>query len=103
MKEFVIEDTKTEFNSSIATLVAIRDLLNDCHDYSRLATLNGYNLKALKMWRNSIRRLYIEIRPKIKDEDRLIWVKPTQGDNHVQLITANGQAIRFNEKDVRDM
>ena len=70
MKEFVIEDTKTEFNSSIAVLVAIRDLLNDCHDYSRLATVNGYNLKALKMWRNSIKRLYIEVRPKIKDTDR---------------------------------
>jgi DNA gyrase subunit A len=40
---------------------------------------------------------------KIKPEDRLIWVKPTSGQDEVQLITAGGQAIRFKEKDVRDM
>ncbi|PLX21678.1 DNA gyrase subunit A [Candidatus Parcubacteria bacterium] len=40
---------------------------------------------------------------KIKDEDSLIWAKPTTGKDHVQLITAGGQAIRFKETDVRDM
>ncbi len=40
---------------------------------------------------------------KIKDDDKLIWAKPTCGSDQIQLITANGQAIRFEEKDVRDM
>lgn len=40
---------------------------------------------------------------KIKPEDRLIWAKPTSGTDDIQLITAKGQAIRFNEEDVRDM
>jgi len=40
---------------------------------------------------------------KIKDDDRLIWAKPTSGKDEIQLITANGQAIRFKESDVRDM
>jgi DNA gyrase subunit A len=40
---------------------------------------------------------------KIKDEDRLIWAKPTSGDDDIELITAGGKAIRFKEKDVRDM
>ena len=40
---------------------------------------------------------------KIKDDDKLIWAKPTSGSDHIQLITAHGQAIRFAEKDVRDM
>jgi DNA gyrase subunit A len=40
---------------------------------------------------------------KIKDEDRLIWAKPTSGKDEVILITANGQAIRFKETDVREM
>ncbi len=40
---------------------------------------------------------------KIKDDDKLIWAKPTNGKDQVQLITANGQAIRFKETDVRDM
>ncbi len=40
---------------------------------------------------------------KIKDEDKLIWSKPTSGSDNIQLITAHGQAIRFKEGDVRDM
>jgi len=40
---------------------------------------------------------------KIKEEDKLIWVKPTKDKDQIQLITANGQAIRFKESDVRDM
>ncbi|MCX6795434.1 MAG: DNA gyrase subunit A [Candidatus Falkowbacteria bacterium] len=40
---------------------------------------------------------------KIKEDDRLIWVKPTSGSDHIQLVSANGQAIRFKETDVRDM
>jgi DNA gyrase subunit A len=40
---------------------------------------------------------------KIRDNDRLIWAKPTSGSDHISLITANGQAIRFEENGVRDM
>ncbi len=40
---------------------------------------------------------------KIKEDDSLIWAKPTDGDDHIELVTAQGQAIRFKEKDVRDM
>lgn len=40
---------------------------------------------------------------KIKNNDRLIWCKPTSGSDHISLITAKGQAIRFKEEEVRDM
>ncbi len=40
---------------------------------------------------------------KIKEDDKLIWAKPTSGEDHILLVTAGGQAIRFKEKDVRDM
>jgi len=40
---------------------------------------------------------------KIKEDDKLIWAKPTSGNDHIQLITSGGQAIRFKESDVRDM
>ena len=40
---------------------------------------------------------------KIKEDDKLIWAKPTSGQDHIQLITAGGQAVRFEEKKVRDM
>jgi DNA gyrase subunit A len=40
---------------------------------------------------------------KIKDDDKLIWVKPTSGSDHIHLVSSKGQAIRFKETDVRDM
>lgn len=40
---------------------------------------------------------------KIKDNDRLIWTKPTSGSDQILLISSKGQAIRFKEKDVRSM
>jgi DNA gyrase subunit A len=40
---------------------------------------------------------------KIRPEDRLIWAKPTCGNDDVLLVTAGGQAIRFKEEEVRDM
>ncbi len=40
---------------------------------------------------------------KMRDDDTLIWSKPTSGKDEIQLITAHGQAIRFKETDVRPM
>ncbi len=40
---------------------------------------------------------------KIKTGDELRWVKRSGGDDDVILSTSNGQAIRFDEKDVRSM
>lgn len=37
----------------------------------------------------------------VEEEDRLGWVLPTMGENDLILVTAQGQAIRFNESDVR--
>ncbi len=40
---------------------------------------------------------------KLKDDDRLGWVKQTSGNDEVVLTTSGGNAIRFSEKDVRPM
>jgi DNA gyrase subunit A len=40
---------------------------------------------------------------KLHTNDELRWVKYSGGDDNVILSTANGQAIRFSEKDVRPM
>jgi len=40
---------------------------------------------------------------KIKGDDKLIWAKPTSGTDDIQLITSEGQSIRFAEDDVREM
>jgi DNA gyrase subunit A len=39
----------------------------------------------------------------LDDGDELKWIRMTTGDNEVVISTALGQAIRFNEKDVRPM
>jgi DNA gyrase subunit A len=39
----------------------------------------------------------------LDDGDQLQWIRMTSGDNEVLISTAQGQAIRFHEKDVRPM
>ncbi len=39
----------------------------------------------------------------LDDDDRLGWVKLTRGHNEVIIVSRQGQAIRFNENDVRAM
>ena len=70
--------------------------------YLFFATKKGLVKKVdLELFKNIRRGGLIAI--KIKDDDRLTWVKPTSGSDHIQLVTAKGQAIRFKETDVRDM
>ncbi len=39
----------------------------------------------------------------LDDNDELAWVRMTNGDSDVVLVSNNGQAIRFTESDVRPM
>jgi DNA gyrase subunit A len=38
---------------------------------------------------------------KLLDDDELVAVKPTRGDDHLILVSSEGKAIRFRESDVR--
>jgi len=40
---------------------------------------------------------------KLREDDLLKWVKPTDGNFEITLITKQGQSIRFKETDVRSM
>ncbi|MEK7681147.1 MAG: DNA gyrase subunit A [Patescibacteria group bacterium] len=40
---------------------------------------------------------------KLKPNDNLEWVKPSNGTDEITIVTKLGQAIRFKERDVRDM
>ena len=40
---------------------------------------------------------------KLKDNDALEWVKETDGNNNIVMISHGGQCIQFSEKDVRPM
>ncbi len=39
---------------------------------------------------------------KLASDDDLIWVRPTDGNDDIILITRNAQSIRFTEKDIRE-
>ena len=70
--------------------------------YLFFATEKGLVKKVdLEAFKNVRRNGLIAI--KIRDDDKLTWVKPTSGSDHIQLVTSQGQAIRFKEADVRDM
>jgi len=56
---------------------------------------------AIESFKNIRRSGIIAI--KIDRDDNLRWVRETDGDDHVILVTENGQAIRFSEKDLRPM
>jgi len=70
--------------------------------YLFLATKKGLVKKVELSAFDNVRRSGL-IAIKIKPEDKLIWAKPTSGNDEIQLITSKGQAIRFSEKDVREM
>jgi len=65
---------------------------------TKKGTIKKCNLKDFK----NIRRSGL-IAIKLKNDDLLEWVKPLTAKDEVTLISANGQSIRFKEKDVRCM
>ncbi|MBT3539163.1 DNA gyrase subunit A [Candidatus Parcubacteria bacterium] len=40
---------------------------------------------------------------KLKEDDMLEWVRPSSGKNDIMIVTTQGQAIRFQEKNIRAM
>jgi DNA gyrase subunit A len=40
---------------------------------------------------------------KLKNDDNLVWIKPTTGKDEIIISTNRGQAIRFKEADLRPM
>ncbi|MFK7960487.1 MAG: DNA gyrase subunit A [Phycisphaerales bacterium] len=71
-------------------------------DYLFFGTASGrVKRTALKDFRNVNRSGIIAVN--LNDDDKLIDVVYTRGDDHVLLATAMGMAIRFNENDARVM
>ncbi|MAF26082.1 DNA gyrase subunit A [bacterium] len=78
--------------------------LSDLAGYKHLVmvTANGVSKRVeISSFANVRRSGLIAIR--LKPEDKLDWVKPTTGTDEVVIVTAQGQAIRFKEKDLRVM
>ncbi|MEJ2494174.1 MAG: DNA gyrase subunit A [Ignavibacteriaceae bacterium] len=85
---------------SITAFVAVKEFSED--KYLIMATENGTVKKTVLSAYGNVRKGGIYAINLVKG-DRLIEVKMTEGSNDIVIGTRNGFAIRFNEKDVRNM
>lgn len=93
----LIEKEKDE---KITTFIAVKEFTDD--KYLVMATGQGTIKKTVLSAYSNVRKGGI-IAINLTDGDKLIDVKMTEGSNDLVLGTFKGMAIRFNEKDVRDM
>jgi len=89
-----------ENNEIIAAVLPVPKFEED--KFIIMGTRNGV-VKKTKLMAYSRPRVGGIIAINIKDEDELIGAKITNGNNQVLITSRNGQAIRFDEHNVRDM
>lgn len=76
--------------------------LSDDAKYILLGTKNGIVKKTkVKDFENMRSSGLIAVR--LKKDDELVAADETAGDDHIMMVTREGKAIRFSEKDVRSM
>lgn len=93
----VLELQKDE---KIAAMICVKEFSDDLHLV--MATRKGITKKTnLRGYINYRKGGIIGIR--IDEDDQLIGVRLTNGDNEIVLVTHHGMSIRFNEKDLRDL
>ncbi len=96
----IINLIEKEKDENIAAFVTVKEFKDDT--YLIMATEKGTVKKTVLSAYSNVRKGGINAINVVKD-DKLIAVKMTEGNNDIVLGTKNGFAIRFNEKDVRDM
>jgi DNA gyrase subunit A len=87
-------------DESVTTLLKVSDFSAAKYLFftTRLGRVKRTNLDQFKAVRSTGL-----IAISLDDNDELVWVRQTEGDNSVILVTSDGQAIRFDETDVRPM
>ena len=96
----IINLLEKEKEENITAFVTVKEF-NDSH-YLIMATEQGTIKKTVLSAYGNVRKGGINA-INLNKNDKLIEVKMTDGTNDIVLGTRNGFAIRFNEKDVRDM
>jgi DNA gyrase subunit A len=87
-------------NEKVTTMLAMA-AINDAK-YLIMVTKKGLIKKSLLTDFSNVRRSGL-IALKLKGDDSMEWVKPSTGHDEISIITLKGQAIRFEEGDVRPM
>ena len=96
----IINIIEKESGEEIAAFVTVKEFKDD--NYLIMATEQGTIKKTVLSAYGNVRKGGINAINIVKS-DRLISVKMSDGNNDIVLGTHNGFAIRFQEKDVRDM
>lgn len=87
----------------LTAVLAYNGKTNDFGDkYLILLTKNGIIKKVSLEEFNSVRRSGL-IAIKLRENDELRWAKFSNDKDEVMILTANGQALRFKESDLRSM
>ncbi|MFH1207237.1 MAG: DNA gyrase subunit A [Patescibacteria group bacterium] len=87
-------------NESVAAIMSLEEL----GDFKYIVTVTEHGIiKKVDIDDfKQVRRSGL-IAAKLKPNDVLRWVKPSTGKDDIIIVTANGQSIRFHEKQVRPM
>ena len=89
-----------EGDESITAAVRVKDF--DAADYCMMVTKKGRAKRVSLSEFSSVRPSGL-IAISLDDDDQLGWVRLTSGEDDVIIVTENGQALRFDENDVRPM
>jgi DNA gyrase subunit A len=87
-------------DESVTTLLRVRDY--SAAEYLFFTTRQG-RVKRVTLDQFRTVRSNGMIAISLDESDELAWVRMTSGSDHVVLVTTGGQAIRFDENDVRPM
>jgi len=87
-------------DETVTTLLKIKDFSSAKHLFftTRLGRIKRTSLDQFQSVRSSGL-----IAIGLEEHDELAWVRMTSGKNDIVMVTVNGQAIRFDENDVRSM
>ena len=96
----ILNILQKEKEEMITAFVAVKEFSDD--KYLIMATEQGTVKKTVLSAYGNVRKGGINA-INLKKNDRLIEVKMTDGNNDIMIGTRNGFAVRFNEKDARDM
>lgn len=96
----ILNILQKEKEESITAFVAVKEFSDD--HYLIMATEQGTVKKTVLSAYGNVRKGGINA-INLKKNDRLIEVKMTDGTNDIMIGTRNGFAVRFHEKDARDM
>jgi DNA gyrase subunit A len=84
----------------VTTSLSLEDI--ESYKYLVMVTRRGTIKKVELSAFESVRRSGL-IAIRLNEGDSLQWVRPTDGEDHIILVTADGQSIQFSEKTVRAM